>query len=237
MLLRLTHVILSPNFGWVRIPAPPCGISPTLRGILKRLSSCHHLVTAATQNNTENNAGAQDLGAKVCAQRVLATHCYIKNISKTIHRQEQHGATKRVTLLFAGGVKLASKQRGSLNLLPLTSTGRHVSGNWCNQFFGLTIPTHKPCGQVMEMWLKRICRKKGRANNEKETPWPNCPIKSPTWWLDPSCCFHPPRISQRLGKDLSLSLGTVQCRRKFVPTRLAFFCRIGPSSTLLLKLG
>ena len=128
MLLRLTHVILSPNFGWVRIPAPPCGISPTLRGILKRLSSCHHLVTAAHKTTPKTMQGARS-GSQVCAQRVLATHCYIKNISKTIHRQEQHGATKRVTLLFAGGVKLASKQRGSLNLLPLTSTGRHVSGN------------------------------------------------------------------------------------------------------------
>lgn len=61
------------------------------------------------------------------------------------------------------------------------------------------------------------------GKQRRRNPVAKPPHKIPTWWLDPSFCFHPPRISQRLGKDLSLSLGTVQCRRKFVPTRLAFF--------------
>lgn len=77
---------------------------------------------SSTQNNTEMQGARSE--SQVCTQRVLATLCYIK-------KHPPAGATKKVTLLFAEGVKKASKHRGSLNLLPLTSTGQHVTGNWC----------------------------------------------------------------------------------------------------------
>lgn len=91
-----------------------------------------------------------------------------------------------------------------------------------HQFYGLTIPTHKPCGQVMEMWLNRICRKKGRQTTKKETPWPNRPIKSPLGDLIPASASTPQDFTAPWQRSESQP-GNSSVQEKVRSNKAAFF--------------